>query len=127
MYKMLLRKWIDTRIRVIGTFGSSSQKPVIPEFNVVAFGQGITTEAMQEVCQSLIDMGRWYVELVETSIAFGRIYIGAYGYGGKSVMLLNGNLLREMSQPVFSRNRLAQLISANTLCLDADYPEEPDA
>ena len=125
VFRVLRRKWLDTRIRVKGTFGSSSQSPDIPEFQVVAFGRGISAEAIQEVCQSLIDTGQWYVEFVETDLAFGRIYVGAYGYGGRSVTLLNEDLLREMSQPAFSISRLIEWISANTEHLDADYPEEP--
>jgi hypothetical protein len=122
MYENLRQRWRGSRIRIKSTFGSTSSIPGVPVYTVVAFGVGLGAEAMHEVCESLIGTGQWYVEVAMLDISAGRIYVGAYGYGGADLAPLDANLLGEMSQPVFSIGRLTQWISEHAVRLDADYP-----
>ena len=122
MYEQLRETWLDSRIKVKDTFGSSSEERGPAQYAVVIFGDSLTGDAMHEVCQSLINTGEWYVGIASEWYNVGKIYIGSYGYGGKAVTRLNTPLLHEMSRPDFSTGRLIQWISSNPVRLDADYP-----
>jgi hypothetical protein len=125
MYAKLRRKWHGSRIRVANTFGSTSQPPTAPVYAVVSFGDSVTGEAIQEVCNSLVGTGEWYVTTAESPINPDSIYVGSYGYGGQPVAKLDSAILREMSEPTFSADRLSRWVLKNTTLLDADYPTDP--
>jgi hypothetical protein len=117
-------KWQRTRIQIKDTFGSTSRAAKRPVYCVVAFGWGIDGEAMREVCESLKDLGEWYVEYVPREMSAGWIYVGAYGYGGEAVARLTEDLLAAMAEPGFSALELRQWVEDNSVTLDADYVKD---
>ncbi len=124
-YPEILASWRGSRIRVKNTFGSNSENPTRPVYPVIAFENGVEAYAMIQVCQSLKGFADWYIHLPPWDLSTGRIYVGAYGYGGGDVALLTDELLAEMAGQQFSMTTLKQWIGQNAVSLDADYVKGP--
>ena len=123
-YDEIRRRLAKAHIPVSSTFGSSSESKSRPIFPVVTFGQGVGDDVIAQVCQLLKDTDSWYVSTASESRNDGSVYIGAYGYGGRAVALLDDVLLANTSEPGFSAAKLKEWISicGKAVLLDADYP-----
>jgi len=124
-YKEIRRMLVESKIKVTGTFGSTSDNPTRPVYPVISFGFGVGGGAILQICQMLRNATDWYINVAEQEISFGVVYIGAYGYGGEPLARLDDDLLKHMSRPNFSWDDLKGWIIQHPFYLDADYPRDP--
>ena len=82
-YSQIKEELRRENIRIDGTFGSSSQEPMRPEFFLVQFGQSVSIEHVRKVYEITKQQGLDAVGFVgDATFGPGRIYIGSYVYEG---------------------------------------------
>jgi hypothetical protein len=101
-YEQIVSRFKSKGISISDTFGSSSLLKRKPGIFVLSFGNEVSIEDMQELIQSLYDLGLDAISYSDDLKENTSIYIGSYGYYSSSVVWLNEDLRKSILRPDIS-------------------------
>ena len=112
-YSDVIIRLAEAGIPVDDTFGSTSEDPFPPEYYVLAFGDDVTIEALQELLETIVETGVEYLDYSANEMSEGRLYVGSYAYDESPVLKLDESMVSRVLGCTSTREIKA---------LMADYP-----
>lgn len=97
-------------LTIADTFGSSSQRPDVPEPFLMTTTEGVPAEVFRKCLAVALDHGLQAVQYGDDEPWSHKLYIGSYGYADDPVAWLNDDLVTELMNQSLSADEIAEVI-----------------
>jgi hypothetical protein len=120
-FRRIFRALNDAGVMIFGIFGSASDLSDPPKYSVMTVRGDVAPLAVSRIAEVLTQFGDWYLNIVSEPVRHDRIFIGAYGYGGRPVVLISPDVLVMLKRPDTTIASLRPLLTERFVHLDADH------